>query len=304
MNGGKIGEAFVELRAKVDKLEAELTQAKARVNEYASAAESAHTRTQQSAETASRGIGQALKQQMTAFTGLISRVSAAIGVFTVFLQLGERIREMFTSGAEKAERFSESIAGQDAQARVAALAKQLGELEAKLSQVREATWLERRKYANMDGETEASLVEQITELRKSEAATRQQINTKAIRDREKAEEESRQKEIAASIQARDEVSEMILGSISEVETARRESLDRQAEDERKFAEAAMRAQEELADEILRSRQQTAEQVRGEVRSARQELEAWRRQLNERGGATDIRRLARAIHVASLRNMGR
>lgn len=303
VNGSKIGEAYVELRARVDRLEAELAQARAASSQTADQMSSDAKRSADAVERGSSKVEESLRAQSSAFTSLIGRVTASVAAMVSFYNIGTKIRDLFTPGSVRVDEFLSGIAKNDLQTRLKLVSEEIDQLNARASAARNtfSGW-----WANvlMDGEQAVSIEAKVNQLLKTQTSLRQAIASQNRAEQARRRADEQRKFDADAIKAQDDVANAIRQNIDEVESARRESLERQADDERKFVEAAMRAQEELAEEIARSRQQAAEQVRSEARSARQELEAWRRQLNERGGATDIRRLARAIHVASLRNMGR
>lgn len=117
------------------------TTAKAAMREVGVEAEAMQAKVTASTDKASGGmLGMAEKfkqgagKQIEALTGVIAKVTAAIGIFYTFLELGKKIGEMLESNASKVRDFTDSLTDIDNNVRLDKTQKQIDDLQAKLSQ--------------------------------------------------------------------------------------------------------------------------------------------------------------------------
>lgn len=297
----KIGEAFVELVARMDKLEASLTEARASMDQYAAKAKASNDSAAASFESASERISASMEKVNKArqtYGRLAGAAGALASGLSTLQQVIEYVDFAFADATEKAQAFTNSlIAGTD----VKALEKNLQGIQQKIIDVQTELAANLERPLSLMGRSSSTIKSELAQLQRDNDALAGQIQTARIRQKEAEEKAQEQRDRERF----DDLMQWQQDMQFKADAAAADQKRKLEEDERrKWVEAEKQAITETNEYMAEQRLKAAEQFRGEVRSARQELEAWRRQLNERGGATDIRRLARAIHVASLRNMGR
>lgn len=154
---GEKSDVFIDIVADNEQLKRKLAEADARIAQLQSKANQAD----------SGGLG--FKQSVTAVTQWIGKVTAAIGIATTFYNLGLRIREtwegVFSTGAEKAARFADSIDFSKPEKATKDLDEQIQALESRLDAAKggeKGGW-----FANLiTGDTPAKLQAEIDDLRK------------------------------------------------------------------------------------------------------------------------------------------
>jgi len=136
------------------------------------------------AEGLKKGVGSSIET----FTGLIGKVTAVVGVFTLFYNIGRQVNDMLKTGADRAEEFS---LGLDLSNQAAALddtSKKIKKLESDLAGFEGQKALG-RVIDRITGTTAESIKSEIAELRKIEKsllesteATRKRLNAKIASD--------------------------------------------------------------------------------------------------------------------------
>lgn len=106
-DGGKVGTAYVELEARTNKLEADLARAQSQINAFAAQAE-------RGSAVASGGfatLGTSIKRTIAPITQLVGAVGGAIGLFQLFVSLGERIGKMLFGVKDGADAAAAALDG-------------------------------------------------------------------------------------------------------------------------------------------------------------------------------------------------
>lgn len=290
---GKIGEAYVELRARMDKLEADFARAKAESSAYADRIQADGNRAADATERSSESIGKSLKKQVAAFTSLVSRVTAVIGVFTAFFQIGQRVSAMLESGTEKADGFLASIAGTDSAAKVKQLDKEIDALTSKIEGSRTTAGY----IGNLlfEGLTPAGMRAQVQRLEQARVAELRAVNAKTLRERESKAKETAE---AEKKQQMEKLEELIRWEQSFRDDTERDRQAKRERDLKDWSDAEKEAAEEYRSLVSDIATQQADAMRAVEDDMRRSHENFKRMLFDRS-AVDIRRLERAIKFASL-----
>lgn len=121
-----------ELRAKIDDLERDLNQAKAKLAEVKAEGDKADE----------SGLG--FKKSVSGVRSWVAAVGGAIGVATSFYLIGQRIREtwdtFFETGTDKADKFINAIGGQSPQERIKKTTDEIQRLQTILGASNESTY--------------------------------------------------------------------------------------------------------------------------------------------------------------------
>lgn len=123
----QIGEAFVDLRLRMDKLEADAAQAKAKVAQLTEQIEQSATSTQQTARQTDGWV--------TSLTKAGAALVAIVATARTFMSIGESIGRVLVSNTEKLDEFLLKLSQADAKAQSAGARTALVE---QLSQQRDA----------------------------------------------------------------------------------------------------------------------------------------------------------------------
>lgn len=192
--GSKIGEAYVELQARVEKLEVGLAKAKAEMASYAASAEGSMAAVATASEVSSERVvasssraTMSLKKQAGAFTSLVGRAFAVVGVFRIFESLGQSIRENWKDGAERAEDFADSLDMTNPIQSLKQTQKEVQQLEAELQQATDST---RGLFSAFRGlRAPASIRRELEETRKLMKSLQDQVNANSRADAAKKQQE-------------------------------------------------------------------------------------------------------------------
>lgn len=284
--------------------EAENAQLKAKAAE----SEAVLKKTGDAAKTSGGGFGAAAeggKKLVGAFASTIGAAGAAIGALAAAKAIGEKIAETFESGAIKAQKFAASLNLADstqALANANKLAEKRNELESQLAYTTfENLWNHQR--------TNASIREELEELRKTEVSVRAQA--RAQEQRAKAAEATKKTiEQTANIEARRAEADLAMAQVAGDEAAAREvhlqairkleaeaaaartldeliatteliaareelyrkAREKRAADEAKQREADLKAEQEKARKEAQAQIDAARRVRDELERLRREQE--------------------------------
>lgn len=242
-----------------------------------------------SAEEGGEAVAGGFKKSISAVTSFIGSLTAAVGVATLFYNIGQKIQdvyfELFTSGAAKAKEFSESINSVDAKKNIETIEGEISRLQQRLD-----------KALRFNGDEKSTLLtdlifgdpkeieSQIAKLTQAANAFRQQQEAQRKRQKEQEEEQLREKSRQADLQqALDDRA---------AENQEKRARDRAAAFESEQNEAIRRADAELDaarakyhEEELNRIQERRDKELEAIQTVRDEL----RQLNaerERGFGLD------------------
>jgi len=126
---------------------------------------------QQFADKLKSGVGRSIET----FTSLIGKVTAVIGVFTLFYNIGRQVNEMLKTGSDRAEEFSLKLDLSNQAAALDQTSKQIQKLEADLAGFGGQVAIG-RAIDNITGTTAESLKNEIAGLRKVEESLRNAAN--------------------------------------------------------------------------------------------------------------------------------
>lgn len=191
------------------------------------------------AEKSSQSMASAFKSQVGAFTSFVGKASAAIGVFSTFYAIGERLGTLLRSTAPDVEQFAQAIeklgnAGPADQLR--ALAERMRDLQ----NANTGTLLNTIQNLSQ-GQTNAQVREQI-------ALLEQTIRVQELRLQRAREEEDKKRE-ADELKAADKRIGRVRLTEDEVNAIVRE------QEEKRLDEADARAKKQGADQIENQRNQ-------------------------------------------------
>jgi len=242
-----------------------------------------------SAEEGGEAVAGGFKKSISAVTSFIGSLTAAVGVATLFYNIGQKIRdvyfELFASGSVKAKEFVDSINSIDAKKNIESIESEISRLQQRLD-----------KALRFEGDKDATLFtkllfgdpkdleEQIAKLTQAANAFRQQQEAQRKRQKEAEEELGREKERQADLQqALDERA---------ADNQEKRARERAAAFEAEQAETIRRADAELDaarqkyhEEDLKRIQERRDKELEAIQAVRDEL----RQLNaerERGFGLD------------------
>lgn len=180
-NPGVIGSAVIEVTVDASKIKSGMSRATETVKQETGAV--------------ADQVDNSIKKQAAAFTGTIAKIGSVIGVFTLFLNIGRQIGEMFLSNTEKAKRFLFTLNTANSSQALASINSELQTLESNLSGATNSVggFLE---TLFIDRNTVGGLEERIKVLRQSATALQQFENA-----RTRSAETKRQDAAVASIKA-------------------------------------------------------------------------------------------------------
>jgi hypothetical protein len=298
VNGNKIAEAYVEIRARMDKLEADFAAARNASAQTASQMDADAKRSARAVEQGSDDVEQSLKRQAGAFTSLLGRIAAVTAAMVSFHRVGQTIRRFFVESAEdRAEGFLSSIASLDMATRLSKVTEEIDQLNARAEAARE-TFSGFWSNVLFDQQQAVDIEAQVKELIPIQSSLREAIASQNRIARQK----ERRKEVAEQVKAYEEVEGEIQKVVNDNQQAIRDSsaqtLEQRERDAKAWADAEKAAAEEAADHIRR----TGEETRAAQKSADEQLRRSHEAFTQRiygNNAVDIRRLERAIKFASL-----
>jgi hypothetical protein len=131
---------------------------------------------QQFADKFKNGMGRSIET----LTSLIGKVTAVIGVFTLFYNIGRQVNEMLKTGADRAEQFSLGLDLSNQAAALDQTSKKIQQLEADLAGY-EGQAVIGKAIDNIRGTTAQSIKTEIVELRKTEESLREAANATRAR---------------------------------------------------------------------------------------------------------------------------
>lgn len=254
------------------RLQADISDLKAKLAEADTTIQTLKAKTEKADD---EGLG--FKKSVTAVKSWIGAVGGAIAVATSMFVLGQKIRavydDLFTSGAEKAKKFSESLLITDATDRLKAYTAEIDKLQTRLAQSLEdpiSNILNR-----LQGLGPQSLMDQIAALEASRSDAQQQAN----RQREVAEEKAAKEKAAAEEEAnRKRIDAMEATQRAEEqanEEARQRRTQQALDDANTLADATLSEEEKIArkrfDNIERAKRLLTQAVTEQDRFAAESL---------------------------------
>jgi len=126
---------------------------------------------QQFADKFKNGIGRSIET----LTSMIGKVTAVIGVFTLFYNIGRQVNEMLKTSSDRAEEFSLKLDLSNQAAALDQTSKKIQQLEADLAGFEGQKALG-RVIDNIQGTTAESIKAEIAELRETEKSLRDAAN--------------------------------------------------------------------------------------------------------------------------------
>jgi hypothetical protein len=300
--GNKIGEAYVELRARMDKLEMDLAAARAA---SAKTADQMGSDAKRSADSFTRGSDQielSLKKQSSLFTSLLSRVTAVVAAMVSFHTIGTKIRELFiTSGEDRAESFMNSIASDDMATRLKKVTDEIDTLKARATAAR-TTFLGFWGNVILDRQTAVGIDREIAPLLKRQESLRKAMAIQGSDARKKLRADEHQQEVTQSVAAQEEIRKAILGHVQDISDADADASTRAREQRIEDAAAWTAAEKQAVDELREHERDSMEKSRAAQNaideSIRRNHENFRRSLFERN-SVDIRRIEHMLRRMDL-----
>lgn len=276
---------IIEIKAENDQLKAKLAESQAEIDKLKAKGIAADE----------SGLG--FRKSVSAVRQWIGSVTAAIGVATTFFVLGQKIRdvydELFTSGAEKARKFSEALMTTEPTERLKKYSDEIDVLQSRLAASSESIG---RRFLNIfSGNTTDALTERIAALEKRRAEAQNQLTAKRNADERKIAKTQEEELVAAALEvqrvvglerakrayedkvrreaeAKEGVEQLIedyRGFVDEFDTAMREASER-------AAEAYIRIIKDGFDEVNRAnaqaQQQQTQQANGNLIALRRVLQ--------------------------------
>lgn len=206
-----------EIRAENDQLKQKLAETETKLDQLKAKADSADA----------SGLG--FRKSVQSIRSWIGAVGGAVAVATSFYVIGQKIRDtydsIFTSGADKAKKFSDSLFSADAADRAKTLSDEIDRLQTRLASSLEST------VANVTnrllGLGPQSLKDQIAALESSRADAQNQLTAqKAAKEREDAKTAAKAK-------------------LAEEEKVRQAIFDRARDDTKRLAEEGMTQEQRI-----------------------------------------------------------
>jgi hypothetical protein len=301
-SGNKIGEAFVELRARVDKLESDLAAARAA---SAKTADQMGTDAKRGADGFKRGsddIEDSVKRQASAFTSLLGRVTAVVAAMVSFHRIGTKIREMFIEdAASKSETFLNSIANDDMATRLKKVTAEIDELNARATASRE-TFSGFWANAILGGEQASDIEQRVAKLLPTQTSLRQAIASANRGVRDSLRQEESRKDLQAYQSVADEISKIAYDNQQNISDAEAEASTRAREkriaDAKAWTEAEKQSVDELREYESGARLEAFRAQRAIDEDIRRSHEAFRRQMFE-SNSVDIRQMEHMLRRLSL-----
>lgn len=187
---------LITFAANGQQVEAEATRAKVAVEGVGKTTGDVNSRTVQSNEAAAASWG----KQVSAVTGFIGKVTAAVGVATTFYVLGTKIREAYDNvtgslnkAADSAERFSQGLNFQDTEGSLKKTSDEIANLQSLLAGFEEKGFFDKSISGLFNGESAESYRKQIEALE----ATRELLTSKRTKEQAAADKKADDERAAA-----------------------------------------------------------------------------------------------------------
>jgi len=286
-----------EIRAENDQLKSKLAESQTELDKLKAKAEAADA----------SGLG--FRQSVSAVKQWIGSVTAAIGVATTFFLLGQKIRdvydELFTSGAEKARKFSEALMTTEPTERLKKYSDEIDVLQSRLAASSENVG--RRLLNIFSGNTTDSLLLRVSELEKKRSEAQKQLNAQRDAEERAAEKKKQEEAVAAAIElqrvvglerakkrydevvkAEDAAQAVVDASLAAAKEAHERRLADAEKEGEAFARAAAAGMQQVIDQINRANESFfssfADRQNGLLLSIRQEITRIRGSIPSSGGA--------------------
>jgi len=186
-NNGVIGNAVIEVTVDASRIKSGMDTA-------ATAAKSEASKIAAGTEK----VGISAKKQLSDFTGGVSRIAAALGTFYTFLRIGRQIGDMLESGAQKAQKFANSLDTRNSSDALSKVNAEIARLEASLSGYQQSRAGFGYVETLLEGDNPTGLQDQIDQLRKLSAVLQQFENSKTRKSKDAAAKEREDAELKAT----------------------------------------------------------------------------------------------------------
>ena len=302
-------EEVIHIRIDSSQLEQPLINAQTEVKGFADVGADAFDRTARSVGMFAVSVQNA-KASIRKLTGAIAAVGAAVGVFTLFYNIGTKLAAAMETGAERAEAFSNAIrsfAASEAKQRVKTYEDEIDKLNKKIAEATTSIGTLFGVEIVKDSPGLDKLQQQLADTMKNAAIARQQVTAQGIRNEEEASAKKAAALAAESAAASDAAEADLAETITRQDLALAEQRGRDADARRKDRERAAADAKREFDERAANEKRVLKQFNDWTRRNTEEQRRLNEEMRRGYGIADnvLRNAGRgATMEAILRRVGR